>query len=231
MIEQVSNAIAFYAQYIASKVGATGLTVTVDVYKGTSSTPLVSDGSATELGGGVYRYLLASGSVSTEDEYIAVFKTASTTVDQQHIPALWAVGKAGVENLDRAISDVYSRLSGGVVVLSNPVANNSNVEIVRGDTYDADDGRELTWTSTSWPNLTGSTVNITVRASDDTQLLAATCSTSGTQTVVLELTSTATGATTIRTGRHKYDLQATLASGHKVTLVQGAFTILEDQTR
>lgn len=232
MIEQLSNAITFYAHFIASKVGSTGLTVTADVYRGSTSTPIVSGGSATELGGGIYKYTLASGSVSTEDEYIAIFKTASTAVDQQHIPSLWAVNKGGVEHLNRDISDVYDKVSGAVVTLQSPVAQNSNVEIVRGDSYDADDNRELTWTSTSWPSLTGATVNLTVRASDDSVVLSATCSTSGTQTVVCELSSTVTGATTVRTGRHKYDVQAKLAtSTNVVTLVRGAFTILEDQTR
>ena len=32
-LEQVSNSVTFYAMYVASKVGKTGLTVTVDVYR------------------------------------------------------------------------------------------------------------------------------------------------------------------------------------------------------
>lgn len=102
MIEQLSNAVKFLAFFVASKVGATGLTVTVDVYN-PAGTKIVTAASATEIGGGLYSYTLASGSTGTEGEYVAIFKT-SGTADQQHIPALWVIGRAGVEDLDAAIS-------------------------------------------------------------------------------------------------------------------------------
>ena len=102
MLEQIGNTLTFYAFYTASKVGKTGLTVTVNVRRGTTS--VVTGGSATEIGDGLYAYTLASGSVTAENEYTAVFKTSDTSVDQQDIPALWAVGRAGIEDLDAAIS-------------------------------------------------------------------------------------------------------------------------------
>lgn len=102
MLEQIANAITFAGHFTESKLGKTGLTVTVDVYRDT--TQVVTGGSATEVGGGLYKYALASGSVTTEANYYAIFKTATTSVDQQHIPALWVVGTAGVEHLDAAIS-------------------------------------------------------------------------------------------------------------------------------
>jgi hypothetical protein len=52
----------------------------------------------------VYSYTLSSGSVSSDGEYVAIFKTTDSDVDQQHIPALWVVGRAGVENLDESVS-------------------------------------------------------------------------------------------------------------------------------
>lgn len=103
MIEQISNAVKFLAFFTESKLGKTGLTVTVDVY-GPGETLLVEAGSAVEIGGGLYRYILASGSTGDVGEYVCLFKTATDTVDLQHIPALWVVGRAGVENLDAAIS-------------------------------------------------------------------------------------------------------------------------------
>lgn len=106
-LEQVSNSLNFYAFYVASKQGVTGLTVTCDVYKvdtSGSSTQLITAGSATAVGGGLYTYRLTSANTSGEGEYIAVFKTSSTTPDQQHIPAIWVVNKAGVEYLDAATS-------------------------------------------------------------------------------------------------------------------------------
>lgn len=106
-LEQTGVALTFYAHFVASKQGVTGLTVTVDVYRVNTSavaTQVVTAGSATEIGGGLYLYQLASGSVTVEGEYIAIFKTASSTPDQQHIPAIWVVSKAGTEYLDAAVS-------------------------------------------------------------------------------------------------------------------------------
>lgn len=109
MIEQIGVAIGFYAMFIETRVGKTGLTVTVDVWRvntSGSATEVVTGGSATEIGDGLYYYQLASGSVTVEGEYVAVFKTATSTVDQQHIPALWVVQKAGVEKLVNATDAV-----------------------------------------------------------------------------------------------------------------------------
>ena len=100
MIEQTNNALKFRAFYVASKVGKTGLTVTVDVYN-PADTRIVTAAAATEIGGGLYGYSLASGSVTAEGEYIAIFKTADSTVDAQHMAAVWVVGRAGIELLDK----------------------------------------------------------------------------------------------------------------------------------
>jgi hypothetical protein len=102
MLEQVSTSVKFLAFYTASKQGKTGLTVTVDIYN-PSGTQIVTDGSATALGGGLYAYTLSTDN-SSEGEYAAIFKTTDSTVDAQHIPSLWVLGRAGVENLDAATS-------------------------------------------------------------------------------------------------------------------------------
>ena len=103
MIEQISNSVKFMAFFLASKVGATGLTVTVDVYNPAGSL-VVTAAAATAIGGGLYAYTLTS--TPTEGEYIAIFKTAATTVDAQHIPSLWVVGRSGVENLTDRLTRV-----------------------------------------------------------------------------------------------------------------------------
>lgn len=113
MIEQIGNALSFYAFFVASKQGKTGLTVTTDVYNPAGSL-VVNGGSASAVGGGIYKYTLASGSVTAEGEYIAIFKTADGTVDAQHIPALWVVGRGGVEDLDAAISSRSSHTAANV---------------------------------------------------------------------------------------------------------------------
>jgi hypothetical protein len=102
MLEQVSTSVKFLAFFTASKTGKTGLTVTIDIYD-PSGSQIVTAGSATALGGGLYAYTLSSDN-STEGEYAAIFKTDDSTVDAQHIPSLWVLGRAGVENLDAATS-------------------------------------------------------------------------------------------------------------------------------
>jgi len=102
MLEQVSTSVKFLAFYTASKQGKTGLTVTIDIYD-PSGSQIVTGGSATAVGGGLYSYTLSSNN-SSEGEYAAIFKTTDSTVDSQHIPSLWVLGRAGVENLDAATS-------------------------------------------------------------------------------------------------------------------------------
>jgi hypothetical protein len=102
MIEQVSNSVKFLAFFTASKQGKTGLTVTIDIYD-PSGSQIVTGGSASALGGGLYAYTLSTNN-SAEGEYAAIFKTTDSTVDSQHIPSLWVLGRAGVENLDAATS-------------------------------------------------------------------------------------------------------------------------------
>ena len=117
-IEQQGNALTFLAFYVETKLGKTGLTVTVDVYRAGSE--IVTAASATEVGDGLYSYTLASGSVNAEGLYAAVFKTATDTVDQQHLPSLWIVGKGGIENLDAAVS---TRTSGSLANLDAAVSS------------------------------------------------------------------------------------------------------------
>lgn len=279
--EQVSNAVTFLAFYVASKVGKTGLAdVTVDVYR--NGTEVVTGAAATEVGDGFYKYELGSGSVTVAGEYYAVFKTADATVDQQHIPALWLIGRAGVENLDAAVStrlatagyttpptvgaiadavldelvtdhdtadSVGQRLQllgAATVTLTAPVAaDGATLSLVRGDDYAFAQSRHLTFTSSSWPNLTGATeVRMTVRrrseafgsGSDPVWFTATDRAASrvfgvGSQTVVFELTDTNTLTLTPETAAGKYDIQATLGTGEIITLVTGVVNVTEDQTR
>lgn len=115
MIEQLNNAIKFLAFFVENKVGKTGLTVAVDV-RNPAGTIVVTDGAVTEVGGGLYSYVLASGLVTTEGEYTAVFKTATTSVVQQHLPYLVVVGRGGIENLDAPISGAGGEQSVSITI-------------------------------------------------------------------------------------------------------------------
>lgn len=112
-LEQAAVTIVFRAFFVESKVGKAGLTVTVDVYD-PAGTKVVDNAAATEIAGGLYSYSLSGATPTTEGEWVAVFKTATTTVDVQHIPAIWVVGRAGIENLDATVSTRAPEAGGNV---------------------------------------------------------------------------------------------------------------------
>lgn len=304
MIEQTNNDVKFLAFFIASKVGKTGLAdVTVDVYNPAGS-EIVTGGSASEVGDGLYSYTLTANLVATMGEYPAVFKTADATVDQQHIPALWVVGRAGVENLDASIDAITPGLtqgpdetviaaavwdedltthvtanSAGALLttagsasdpLNNPVpgayaegsagyvigrigtadlatqgpvsADGGTLTLVRGDDYTEDLGREITFSSESWPDLTNSFVEITIRrrreafgTGSDGVLVNAEAIDVNTignaQVVTFELNTALTTTLLPGVSTGKFDVQAILADNSVVTLVTGLVTVTEDQTR
>jgi hypothetical protein len=90
----MASDLIFVGQFVASKAGKTGLTVTVDVDRYTisdgSRSSLVTAGSATEGRRGLYHYRLASADLSLY-QYVATFITADATVDQQEIAAIGLV--------------------------------------------------------------------------------------------------------------------------------------------
>lgn len=107
MHENSGNSVIYYAHYTEGGVNKTGLTVTITVYeviRDGTKTEVVTDGACTEIGDGLYRYLLASGTVDAAAEYVAVFHTATDTVDAQDIPAMWVIDRAGTEKLDTGIT-------------------------------------------------------------------------------------------------------------------------------
>jgi hypothetical protein len=107
MLENISNSVIFYSHYTEGGVNKTGLTVTIDVYeviRDGTATLVVDDGACTEIGAGLYRYLLAAATVDAAAEYVGVFHTATATVDAQDIPAIWVINRAGTETLDSGVS-------------------------------------------------------------------------------------------------------------------------------
>lgn len=108
-IEQKNKTIRFFAFFTESKEGKTGLTVTIDVYN-PAGTKIVTGGSASAIGDGLYYYDLASTSTTTAGGFTAVFKTTATTVDQKHIPALWTIGTDWVERIDETVSEVATTI-------------------------------------------------------------------------------------------------------------------------
>ena len=105
MIEQIGKALNFAAFFTESKLGKTGLTVTVDVMRwdGSAST-LVTAGSATEVGDGFYAFTMPANLNTAAGLYLATFKTATATVDFQWVPSCWTVGEAWVQTVGGTVN-------------------------------------------------------------------------------------------------------------------------------
>jgi len=168
MLSQTSQAITFDAFYTNSKVGATGLTVTVDVYRG--ATLVVTAGSATEVGGGLYTYTLASGSVTTAANYRAVFKT-SGTVDQQWIPSLWVCGENWVQNCDASVATATTNIA---TLQTSATAIKTQTDKLTFTSAGKVDANTLQWNSITTVALPNSgKVAVTLASSDVTGNLPA----------------------------------------------------------
>ncbi|MBX3061817.1 MAG: hypothetical protein KF726_02515 [Anaerolineae bacterium] len=217
MLEQLSNPITFYAFYSASKVGKTGLTVSADIRRG--STSLASGSAATEIGGGLYSVTLSGTNTGTEGLYTCIFKTSDSTVDQRDLPALWAVGVAGLEYLDAAISSRAA--SGGTVTIASPVAQSGNATVRQGKDYASAISTALIWTLTNPPSPTPSSVLFTCRALN----LSKACSYSS-PTITLELTAAETAA--LAAGIYPFEIEATISGLKHPGLVAGTITVERD---
>ena len=115
------STICFYAQFIASKVGVNGLTVTWDVEQVTRSdgtrSALVTGGATTITIGrrGLYGYRLTAADLSLYD-YVATAITATTTVDQQEIAAIgMVIPDALVSSVETDTADIQARLPAALI--------------------------------------------------------------------------------------------------------------------
>lgn len=217
-IEQLSNAITFYAFYTADGLGKPGLTVTVDVYRG--ATQIVTGDSATAIGSsGMYLYTLAAASTASEGEYICIFKTADPTVDARHIPALWTIGKAGLEYLDVPIST--RAIQGSPVMVASPVIADGSAAIRQGKDYVNAIGTALGWTLVNPPVSAPTAVIFTCTALGFSKTAAYAAG-----TITLQLTAAETAA--MRAGIFAFELEATFSGGARSTLLAGTFTVEKD---
>lgn len=137
----------FYASFTASKVGKTGLTVTVDVHRVTrssgASSEVVTAAAMAEVGDGVYSYRLASADLTLYD-YVAIAKTADTSVDQQHLAALWTNYATGA-----AVAGDAMTLAAGAVTAA-AIATDA----IDADALATDAVTEITTANWSYPSRT-----------------------------------------------------------------------------
>ena len=140
MLTKQGVAITFHAFYVNSTDldGEPGLTVTVDIYEATTGSPIVTAGNATELGGGLYYYTLASGSVDNDGAYTAIFKTASADVVQKWIPVQWQVGTTlkAVDSVTNGVTLANGAITAAVIATdaidADAVAADAVTEIQNG---------------------------------------------------------------------------------------------------
>jgi len=122
---------------------------------------------------------------------------------------------------------VVAGIGGADVTISSPVASDgTTVTIVRGDDYNSADGRSIIWTGATadqWPDLSGATVVLTaINQNDILRKTLTVTQATGTQQFNMQLTNE---ETEITSGRYKYDVQATLASGNVITMLVGELIV------
>jgi len=166
------------------------------------------------------------------------------------LPASYADGTAG-----HIIGNIVADLSStGVTIVSPFDPTTGKLRLTRGDDYPADeDGAIPAFTSTSWPDLTGAVVRLTIRkrvpgtglGGDvlltilDTEALRSAGGAS--QSVTFEplsvpgdpvVNSQVGGTASLVPGvaAAKFDIEATLASGAVKTLAAGLVDVIEDIT-
>jgi len=230
---------------------------------GTLVADIWANGTRTLTGFGT---LVADVAAQVWNSVAATFNTAGTMGQKLNaaggatdpltnaVPGSYGEGTAG-----EALGDIRSIKSktdlittNGVTITSpyNPVTG--RLALTRGDDYPATDPFPLQFSSDTWPDLTGATVQLTIRRKpvnptiSDAALLTMTDTVALRidgdgieQTVTFEPMSSGSangqvGSTVdLDTGVSsvKFDVQATLASGTKKTLVAGLGDITEDQTR
>ena len=111
--------------------------------------------------------------------------------------------------------------------VTSPVSSDGTaITIVRGDDYLLTDSRQLAFTSTGWPTITGATVKLRVKFGKTATITEYSATVTGAQACYVPLTTVQTAA--MVPGVYKFDLQATLVNLSVVTLVQGALSVWED---
>lgn len=113
-----------------------------------------------------------------------------------------------------------------VIALATPIIDANGVfSIVRGDGYYAADDRSISFTFGASPDLTGATVAMKIQSADSVESVEGDVTGEGTssQVVSFELSESVTSSLSQRS--HDYDIEATLASLHVVTLGKGMVNV------
>jgi len=170
--------------------------------------------------------LSTQASVDTIDGIVDAIKVKT---DELTFTVPGSVDATAVADVDEAAiaAAVVAGIGGADVTISSPVASDgTTVTIVRGDDYNSADGRSIIWTGATadqWPDLSGATVVLTaINQNDILRKTLTVTQATGTQQFNMQLTNE---ETEITSGRYKYDVQATLASGNVITMLVGELIV------
>jgi len=161
----------------------------------------------------------------TDAEMLVAVGAVAADVWDVAVPGGYPVGDAGY---------VLGHLDGLDITAVSPVLDDETIELYEGDSYYEADGRSLKWTDSgsTWPNITGATVTLLVRAPNGDQLSAAGVVSIGGggpgQQVYVELSAAQTTAMVDWPKPSHFRLRVTLVSGHVVTLAAGTMTVHYD---
>ena len=265
MLAVQGEALPFIAHYTEDGVDKTGLTVTVNVYRlakaDMTKSDLVTDGACSEIADGAYRYLLASGSNNADGVYLAIFYTATDTVDQQNIPAAWFVGYGNLPSIADILTDTGTTLPAEINAVDTDVwtyssrtltqsatsitssVSGSSITDVRGDTWSIEI-TDLTLDSNKQQFAIKNSASDTdaealLLVDSDTGLLYLNGSsdvTAGNATLslagtTLTLTVAASVTAQLDRGTFSYGIQGVAADGTASESYGGTFTITADVVR
>lgn len=238
--------------FAASGIGATGLTVTVDVYRYRSGSwsQVVTAAAATEIGIGAYGYLMSDTLIAAGDIFVGRFATGGTA-DQKNQPfafdieSNWTGTKSGYLTGDiyarlgapagasvsadiAAIpASVQSLLTSQTITVRSPVLTRSSIEVVIGTSYRDTDGVPFEWDIGATPVLTGFTLYAKIAG-----VTISTCSitNAGTATQTLTIEPTAAETATMAAGLRDfivYAINTTPNPDATVALVWGKADIID----
>lgn len=170
--------------------------------------------------------LATQSSVDTIDGIVDAIKAKT---DELTFTVPGSVDATATADVDEAAiaAAVVAGIGGADVTISSPVASDgTTVTIVRGDDYNSADGRSIIWTGATadqWPDLSGATLVLTaINQNDILRKTLTVTQATGTQQFNMQLTNE---ETEITSGRYKYDVQATLASGNIITMLVGELIV------
>lgn len=229
----MTTTITFSALFTSSGgTPATGLTLSdIDIYlysvhatTGVVAAIWNTENPTAEISNlGMYFRQYASADVSTYNYFARAVYTGGTSLDSDNVYVVFSRAEIDADTVASEISNT--------VTLSSPLSDDGNkLDIIWGDDYSSSDNRELVWSSTGWPDLSGATITFKCwnpkSFGDRFSFSGSTVSVGGaTQSVQLELTDTQTKTLQVGKRRYRYEVEAEI-SGRKVTLVSSESTFM-----